>query len=135
MAPYGGTKFPAFLRMNNSPGSVWVSRVGSTRESEHVMNRARGDCWLERLLKRVLFSSNTSFRNRKKPLTSFSIIVFSSCVIGNGFFVVSARRVAVPESLDDIRPISGGYPISPGAEIGQTRLKTSGIAPATSTMQ
>ena len=33
---------PALRRMNSSPGSVWVSRFGSMRESEQVMNSASG---------------------------------------------------------------------------------------------
>ena len=36
---------PAFLRMKSSPGSDWVSRMGSTLESEQVMKSAR-EVWL-----------------------------------------------------------------------------------------
>ena len=39
---YGGTMLPALRRMNSSPGSVCVSKLGSMRESEHVMNSACG---------------------------------------------------------------------------------------------
>jgi hypothetical protein len=66
---------PAFLRIKSSPGSAWVSNVGSTRESEQVINSARGDCLLERLLNSALLFSNTPLRNFKMPLTSFSLIV------------------------------------------------------------
>ena len=72
---------PAFLSIKSSPGSAWVSNVGSTRESEQVINSARGDCWLESLLNSALLFSNTSLRNFKKPLTSFSIIVFPAQLI------------------------------------------------------
>ncbi len=41
-APCGGTRLPAFRRMNSSPGSVCVMRFGTTRESEHVIISVSG---------------------------------------------------------------------------------------------
>ncbi len=35
---------PALRMMNSSPGSVWVNRDGSIRESEQVINNANGFC-------------------------------------------------------------------------------------------
>lgn len=33
-----------FLTTNNSPGKVWVTRCGTTRESEHPINSVCGFC-------------------------------------------------------------------------------------------
>ncbi len=47
---------------------------GSTRESEQVMKSARGAWFSESLVKRSFFLPNTSVRNFRNPLTSFSIV-------------------------------------------------------------
>lgn len=76
----GATMLPAFRRIKSSPGSVCVSSVGSTRESEQVMKRARGVWFSESRVKSALFYPNTSVRNFRKPLTSFSIARFLASV-------------------------------------------------------
>ena len=39
-----GTMFPTFRTMKSSPGPALVSKVGTTRESEQVMNNVSGFC-------------------------------------------------------------------------------------------
>ena len=39
-----GTMLPTLRTMNSSPGPAEVIRVGTTRESEHVMNKVSGRC-------------------------------------------------------------------------------------------
>jgi len=40
--PYAGTRLPTCRLMNSSPGTVFVNRFGSSRESAQVMNSTAG---------------------------------------------------------------------------------------------